>query len=73
LSDVVTDGSFPAELRGRPENWGSCVYGALPEGEYLHLLSQAGFENVTVRQRSSPGETAGVKLHSAIITAKKPA
>jgi arsenite methyltransferase len=72
VSDIVTDGAFPADLRANPENWGSCVFGALPEGEYLDLLAQAGFTTPQTRKRIAAGSAAGVTLYSAAIRAIKP-
>ncbi|HEX2981621.1 MAG TPA: arsenite methyltransferase [Anaerolineaceae bacterium] len=72
VSDVVTGGSFPGDLREDPQNWGGCIYGALPEAEYLELISQAGFQNVSVRRSSTPGEVAGVPVYSLVVSARKP-
>jgi arsenite methyltransferase len=70
VSDVVTGGSFPAERRANPQDWSGCVFGALPEQEYLDLIAQAGFSQVQVRR--SPAETfAGVPVYSLAVTALK--
>jgi ubiquinone/menaquinone biosynthesis C-methylase UbiE len=71
ISDVVADGVFPWEWRADPRNWGGCVFGALPEDEYLDLIRQAGFEEIEVRHRASTGEAAGVKLNSITLRAVK--
>jgi ubiquinone/menaquinone biosynthesis C-methylase UbiE len=72
ISDVVADGVFPWQWRSDPRNWGGCVFGALPEGEYLDLIRMAGFEEIEVRHRASTGEAAGVKLSSITLRAVKP-
>jgi ubiquinone/menaquinone biosynthesis C-methylase UbiE len=72
VSDVVTSGPVPIELRESAEGWSECVTGALPEQEYLDLIAQAGFENVTTRRSTSTGEIASVSLHSVIVSAQKP-
>lgn len=72
VSDMVTDGTFPTKLRSAVENWGSCVFGALPEQEYLDLIAQAGFKDVQVRARSAAASMQDVQLYSAIVSAKKP-
>lgn len=72
ISDVVADGVFPWEWRADPRNWGGCVFGALPEGEYLDLIRMAGFEEIEVRHRAPTGEAAGVKLSSITLRAVKP-
>jgi ubiquinone/menaquinone biosynthesis C-methylase UbiE len=71
VSDVVTSGSFPVDLMKDPEAWPGCVFGALPEQEYLDLIAQAGFNEVRVRSRVSSGETDGVKIYSIIVSAIK--
>ena len=48
VSDVVTRGAMPAEIRKRVLLWVGCVAGALEESEYRSKLSAAGFENITV-------------------------
>ncbi|HEV2127055.1 MAG TPA: arsenite methyltransferase [Thermomicrobiales bacterium] len=49
VSDVVTRGELPADLRVDMEAWIGCVAGALDEEEYRQLLADAGFENVEVQ------------------------
>ena len=44
VSDVVTRGSVPAEVRRSMMLWVGCVAGALDEQEYLDKLRTAGFE-----------------------------
>src|ERR687886_2768654 len=48
VSDVVTQGEVPADLRADMEAWVGCVAGALEEQEYRRLLGEAGFTNVEV-------------------------
>ncbi len=72
VSDVVTSGPVPLELRESTEGWAECVTGALPEQEYLDLIAQAGFQNVTTRRSVSTGEIAGVAVYSVIASAQKP-
>jgi ubiquinone/menaquinone biosynthesis C-methylase UbiE/DNA-binding transcriptional ArsR family regulator len=73
VSDVVTSGALPLELRQDAGEWAGCVSGALPEQEYLDLIAQAGFTNVTTRRSTSSGETGGVSVYSVIASARKPA
>jgi len=71
VSDVVTDRAFPADLAANAADWAGCVFGALPEGEYLDLVAQAGFTQVQIR-RSPAGEAVpGVRVYSAIVSARK--
>jgi len=48
VSDVVTRGEMPAEVRKSVLAWVGCVAGALEENEYRAKLSAAGFESVDV-------------------------
>ncbi|MGE3273091.1 MAG: arsenite methyltransferase [Chloroflexota bacterium] len=48
VSDVVVQGTMPEELRRDMEAWVGCVAGALEEGEYLRLLSEAGLTEAEV-------------------------
>jgi arsenite methyltransferase len=48
VSDVVTRGAMPAEIRERVLLWVGCIAGALEEREYQGKLETAGFENVSI-------------------------
>ena len=72
VSDIVTSGPVPIELRESAAGWSECVTGALPEAEYLDLIAQAGFENVTTRRSASMGEAFGISVYSVIASAQKP-
>ena len=71
VSDIVTDSSFPAALRADPEQWSNCVFGALPEKEYLDLVAQAGFHEIKAQCSQSYGEDQGVKVYSLAVSARK--
>ena len=72
VSDVVTSGPAPLELRENTAGWAECVAGALPEQEYLDLMAQAGFENITTRRSTSGGQALGISVYSVIASAQKP-
>ena len=48
VSDVVTRGSVPPEIRKNMLLWVGCVAGALEENEYRAKLEWAGFENIGI-------------------------
>jgi SAM-dependent methyltransferase len=48
VSDVVTRGDIPAEIRKNVLLWVGCVAGALDEGEYRAKLAAAGFEAIGI-------------------------
>ena len=49
VSDVVTRGQVPAQLRRDMLLWVGCIAGALDEGDYSAKLKSAGFEQVGVK------------------------
>jgi 2-polyprenyl-3-methyl-5-hydroxy-6-metoxy-1,4-benzoquinol methylase len=48
VSDVVTKGEMPPEIRKNVLLWVGCVAGALEENEYRGKLAAAGFEQIEV-------------------------
>jgi len=48
VSDVVTRGEMPAEIRKSVLLWVGCLAGALEENEYRSKLAAAGFENIEI-------------------------
>jgi arsenite methyltransferase len=48
VSDVVTRGEIPPEIRKSLLLWVGCIAGALEENEYRNKLALAGFEQVQV-------------------------
>ena len=46
VSDVVTRGEVPAELRRNMLLWVGCIAGALQDSRYVAKLAKAGFENI---------------------------
>ncbi|UCD44680.1 MAG: arsenite methyltransferase [Candidatus Bathyarchaeota archaeon] len=48
VSDIVTDGPLPQEIKDNPDAWAACVSGALDKEEYLQKIRDAGFQDVKV-------------------------
>ena len=48
ISDIVSEGKLPAEMRNNLDAWACCIGGALEQQEYLRDIKEAGFENVQV-------------------------
>ncbi len=66
VSDVVARRELPADLRRSMELWAGCIAGALTESEFLRLLGEAGFEEVSiVPTREYTREDARVVLSAA--------
>lgn len=51
ISDVVLRGEIPSTLRASAEMYAGCVSGALQESEYLGIIHDLGFEQVSVQKR----------------------
>jgi ubiquinone/menaquinone biosynthesis C-methylase UbiE len=48
VSDVLTRGPIPADMRGNAASWTACLAGALEEGAYRSKLAAAGFVAIEV-------------------------
>jgi SAM-dependent methyltransferase len=48
VSDLVTQGELPEEVRKSFDAWAGCIAGALEKTDYLNKIEQAGFKNVKV-------------------------
>jgi arsenite methyltransferase len=48
ISDLVTEGFIPEEIRRSFHAWSDCIAGAMDKEEYLDTIRKAGFNNVEV-------------------------
>ena len=48
VSDLVTEGVLPDDIRKSFDAWGACIAGALEKNEYLETMKKAGFRNVEI-------------------------
>lgn len=53
ISDVVLKGELPAKIRTSSELYAGCVSGALQESEYLGIIHDLGFTNVSIQKRKA--------------------
>ena len=51
ISDVVLVGHLPPQLQGAAEMYAGCVSGALQQDEYLSIIRDLGFQDITVQKR----------------------
>lgn len=81
VSDIVTQGRFSFEERADMAAWSSCVSGAEDVAELLSMMREAGFEQVSIRDKDAQEvELAGTvslglgktRVFSGRITAIKP-
>jgi arsenite methyltransferase len=72
VSDVVTHGDIPAEVRQSMDLWTGCVAGALDDKEFVGLLKGVGFENPSIEPTRVYGaEDAAALLEGTGIDAAK--
>ena len=65
LSDIVTDGPLPQEIKDSLSAWAGCVAGALDVKEYIADLQAAGFSKVDVTPVYFDQETVDEYLKQA--------
>lgn len=53
ISDVVLRGELPEKLQAAAEMYAGCVSGALQEHDYLGIIHDLGFEQVSVQKRKA--------------------
>jgi len=64
VSDLVTEGELPEDIRQSFAAWAECVAGALQKQEYLDTIKEAGFRDVAVvteRPFNEPGMDSRLK------------
>lgn len=68
ISDIVSFGDVPAEVREDAGLWASCIAGALDKAEYLAAIEGAGFEQVQVHHLEEYSQFRGDGYGFASIT-----
>ncbi len=53
ISDLVTEGELPEEVKKSFDAWAGCVAGALEKDQYLDTMRRAGFKNVRIVSEST--------------------
>jgi SAM-dependent methyltransferase len=48
VSDIVSEGAIPDEIKNDLNAWASCIAGALEQEQYLEEIKKAGFRDVQV-------------------------
>jgi SAM-dependent methyltransferase len=76
ISDLVTEGELPEDIRKNFEAWAGCTAGALEKKEYLDTIKKAGFRDVNIVSQKTfyepglDGRLAG-KITSITVKAHK--
>ena len=50
ISDVVVKGELPEGIKKEAELYAGCVTGAIKKGDYLGILAEQGFVNITIQK-----------------------
>jgi arsenite methyltransferase len=48
VSDIVSEGAIPDEIKNDPDAWTGCIAGALQQQEYLERIKKAGFADIQI-------------------------
>jgi arsenite methyltransferase len=49
VSDLITVGFIPEEIRKSFQAWSNCIAGAMEKNEYLNVIKNAGFRDVEIK------------------------
>jgi ubiquinone/menaquinone biosynthesis C-methylase UbiE len=73
VSDIVSLGQIPDDIRQDMELWAGCVAGAVDKQEYLDIVREAGFKGLTVAAERTFDADGSVPfgLESITLTAEK--
>ena len=76
ISDLVTEGELPEEVRKSFAAWASCIAGALEKQEYLDIIEKTGFKEIEVTSEKAYDLTGidnqlGAKIISVSVKAFK--
>jgi arsenite methyltransferase len=71
VNDMVFGEAILPSVRASISGWAECISGALPEQEYVDLVKQAGFVDISVRRSTSSGTSAGAPVYSVQVSARK--
>jgi ubiquinone/menaquinone biosynthesis C-methylase UbiE len=50
ISDIVLEGALPAKWKEVAELYAGCVSGAIQKSEYLDIIKESGFSNITIQK-----------------------
>jgi len=56
VSDLVTEGKLPEDIKKSFDAWAGCLAGALERNDYLRIIKKAGFRNVEIINEHSYSE-----------------
>lgn len=53
ISDIVLQGTLPASIQQAAEMYAGCVSGAIQQQEYLDMIKNNGFKNITIQKEKT--------------------
>jgi hypothetical protein len=56
ISDLVTEGELPEEIRKSFDAWAGCIAGALEKKEYMDTIKNTGFQDVRIVSQNTFSE-----------------
>lgn len=68
ISDLVTEGELPEEIRKSFDAWACCVAGALEKNQYLNTIKGAGFQEVRIVSETAYTIDVSLELKGKIIS-----
>jgi len=71
VSDIYSMEPVPAEYALDPTAVAECWAGAITKEEYLKILNETGFRNITIMEESKPYEKGKITVASFTVAAKK--
>ncbi|MBI3766418.1 MAG: arsenite methyltransferase [Ignavibacteriales bacterium] len=70
ISDLVTTGTIPQEVRSDMELWAGCVAGAMDRQEYMALIQRVGFKDVQLLSEKPYDQTFSKAFGIVSVTVK---
>ena len=71
VSDIVTDGPLPNEVKQSLSAWAGCVAGTVEAKDYIGMMEAVGFTNVSVSPVFFDKETVDSALHDMKLDVKE--
>jgi len=68
VSDLVTEGTLPEDVKNSFDAWAGCIAGALEKSDYLKKISEAGFKNVKIVSQKSYTIDVSPELRGKIVS-----
>jgi arsenite methyltransferase len=70
ISDMVTEGELPSEIRKNLDAWAACIAGAMDKKEYLKTIEEVGFKKVKIVSESNYEVDVSKRLMGRITSIK---